>query len=206
MVDEATVSYLEVCAIQAGLETNFIYLEDIGQDDAGVLVDLDDEDISTLFKLYPWEWLVKDEFSKGVRNTEIQVIEPAWKMILSNKGLLALLWDNFENHPNLLPAFFTQDPRAADFTRGYVKKPLFSREGANVEIFSRDGLRDSVGGPYGEEGYILQALEPLPVFQSNHTVVGAWMVASQACGLCLREDDSPITKDTSRFVPHVILD
>ena len=58
------------------------------------------------------------------------------------QGLLALLWDNFENHPNLLPAFFTQDPRAADFTRGYVKKPLFSREGANVEIFSGDGLRD----------------------------------------------------------------
>ena len=204
--DEATVRYLEECAIQAGIETNFIYLEDIGQDDAGALVDLDDEDISTLFKLYPWEWLVKDEFSTGVRNTEIQVIEPAWKMILSNKGLLALLWDNFENHPNLLPAFFTQDPRSADFNKGYVKKPLFSREGANVEIFSRDGLRDSVGGPYGEEGYILQALEPLPVFQSNHTVVGAWMVASQASGLCLREDDSPITKDTSRFVPHVILD
>ena len=127
-------------------------------------------------------------------------------MILSNKGLLALLWENFENHPNLLPAFFPQDPRAADFTKGYVKKPLFSREGANVEIFSCDGLRDSVGGPYGEEGYILQALEPLPVFQSNHTVVGAWMVASQASGLCLREDDTPITKDTSRFVPHVILD
>ena len=50
--DEATVRYLEECAIQAGIETNFIYLEDIGQDDAGALVDLDDEDISTLFKLF----------------------------------------------------------------------------------------------------------------------------------------------------------
>ena len=107
---------------------------------------------------------------------------------------------------NLLPAYFIQDSRASDITQNYVKKPLFSREGANVEIFTREGLKDSVGGPYGEEGYILQALEPLPVFESNHTVVGTWMVASQASGLCLREDDTPITKDTSRFVPHVILD
>ena len=204
--DEATVRYLEECAIQAGLETNFIYLEDIGIDDAGALVDLDDDDIFALFKLYPWEWLVKDEFSTGVRNAEMKIIEPGWKMILSNKGLLPLLWENFEKHPNLLPAYFIQDSRVADITQNYVKKPLFSREGANVEIFTSEGLKDSVGGPYGEEGYIVQALEPLPVFESNHTVVGTWMVASQASGLCLREDDTPITKDTSRFVPHVILD
>ena len=120
-------------------------------------------------------------------------------MILSNKGLLALLWDNFENHPNLLPAFFPQDRRAADFTKGYVKKPLFSREGANVEIFSCDGVRDSVGGPYGEEGHILQALQPLPVFQSNHTVVGAWMVASQASGCLLYTSPSPRDKRQSRM-------
>ena len=169
-------------------------------------MDLDDDDIFALFKLYPWEWLVKDEFSTGVRNAEMKIIEPGWKMILSNKGLLPLLWENFENHPNLLPAYFIQDSRASDITQNYVKKPLFSREGANVEIFTNEGLKDSVGGPYGEEGYILQALEPLPVFESNHTVVGTWMVASQASGLCLREDDTPITKDTSRFVPHVILD
>jgi glutathionylspermidine synthase len=64
----------------------------------------------------------------------------------------------------------------------------------------------TVDGPYGEEGFIVQALHPLPVFEGNHTVIGSWLVASQPCGMGIREDNSPITKDSSRFLPHVILD
>ena len=33
------------------------------------------------------------------------MLEPAWKAALSNKGLLPVLWEMFEGHPNLLPAF-----------------------------------------------------------------------------------------------------
>ena len=64
----------------------------------------------------------------------------------------------------------------------------------------------TVDGPYGREGFIIQALHPLPVFEGNHTVIGSWLVASQPCGIGIREDDSPITKDSSRFLPHVIRD
>ena len=49
-------------------------------------------------------------------------------MVLSNKGILAILWDLFPGHPNLLPAYLDEPNGMFE----YVKKPLLSREGANV--------------------------------------------------------------------------
>ena len=204
--DEGTVRYVEECAAQAGLETKFLNMEDIGIDADGRFTDLDDRTISTLFKLYPWEWLMTDDFGQSIPASGVAFIEPAWRTILSNKGLLPLLWEMFEGPPNLLPAYFDGDPRLAELDGGYVRKPLFSREGANVEMTRPGEAPLTVDGPYGEEGFIVQALHPLPVFEGNHTVIGSWLVASQPCGMGIREDDSPITKDTSRFLPHVILD
>ena len=204
--DAGTVHYIEECAAQAGLETAFLFMEDIGIDAAGRLTDTDDLTISTLFKLYPWEWVMADEFGRALPKSGVTVIEPAWRAILSNKGLLPLLWEMFEGHPNLLPAYFAADPRAADLQGGYVRKPLLSREGGNVEMVRPGEETLMVEGPYGEEGFIVQALHPLPVFEGNHTVIGSWLVASKPCGMGIREDNSPITKDSSRFLPHVILD
>ncbi len=202
--DEGTVRYIQDCAIQAGVDTNFLHIEDIGIDDNGHFTDQDDMGIRTLFKLYPWEWIMTDEFGKSVPKSGVSFMEPAWKAILSNKGLLPLLWEMFEGHPNLLPAYFANDPRISNIEGGYVKKPLFSREGANIEIIRPGEAPISVDGPYGSEGFVVQALHALPVFEGNHTVIGSWLVASQPCGMGIREDNSPITKDSSRFVPHVI--
>ena len=133
-------------------------------------------------------------------------LEPPWKAILSNKGLLPLLWRFNAGHPNLLPAYFEGEPGAAALgSGGSVRKPLVSREGANVEWHGADGSRLAVEGPYGAEGSIVQALHPLPCFAGNHTVVGSWVVGGQPAGLGIREDSSPITRDTSRFVPHAIV-
>ena len=202
--DEGTVRYIEECAQQAGLETSFLHMEEIGIDANGHFTDRDDMTIQTLFKLYPWEWMMLDEFGKAVPKSGVTFIEPAWRAILSNKGLLPLLWEMFEGHPNLLPAWFAGDPRAADLEGGYVRKPLLSREGANVEMVRPGEEPLAIEGPYGAEGYVIQALHPLPVFDGNHTVIGSWLVASQPCGIGIREDNSPVTKDSSRFVPHVI--
>jgi glutathionylspermidine synthase len=204
--DEGTVRYIEECAVQAGIDTAFLYMEDIGIDGDGRFTDVDDMSITTLFKLYPWEWVMSDDFGRHVPGSGVTFIEPAWKAILSNKGLLPLLWEMFEGHPNLLPAYFADDPRASNMPGAYVRKPLLSREGGNIELISPEGPPVSVDGPYGEEGFIVQAAHPLPVFEGNHTVIGSWLVASQPCGMGIREDESPITKDTSRFLPHVILD
>jgi glutathionylspermidine synthase len=56
-----------------------------------------------------------------------------------------------------------------------------------------------------DQPLIVQAVSPLPVFDGNYTVIGSWIVAGAPAGLSLREDAGPITKNTSRFVPHVII-
>jgi glutathionylspermidine synthase len=36
-------------------------------------------------------------------------------------------------------------------------------------------------------------------------VLGSWLVDHTPCGLSVREDETPITGNTSRFLPHAIL-
>lgn len=204
--DEGTVEYIADCARQGGIESRLIYIEDIGVDADGGFTDLQDEQISTLFKLYPWEWIMADDFGKHVPGSGARFIEPAWKSILSNKGLLPLLWEMFEGHPNLLPAWFDGDPAASALEGDYVRKPIFSREGANIEVFEGGQRTLAVPGDYGTEGHIVQALHPLPQFDGHYAMVGSWIVASRPAGLCIREDKSMVTANDARFVPHVILD
>ena len=204
--DRGTVEYIEDCAQEAGLETCFLGMEEIGVDAQGQFTDLDDRIITTLFKLYPWEWMMEEEFGCHLPISSVHFIEPPWKAVLSNKGLLALLWEMFEGHPNLLPAYFEDDPRAASLSGTYVRKPLLSRQGWNVEIV-RDGKKVFQNeGPYGREGHIVQAFHPLPEFDENFTLVGCWMVGGRAAGVCLREDRNWVTTEHARFVPHVIQD
>ncbi|HYD30323.1 MAG TPA: glutathionylspermidine synthase family protein [Azospirillaceae bacterium] len=207
--DMGTVLYLRDCAHQAGLAAEIIAIEDIGVDAAGRLTDLQDRVIESLFKLYPWEFLITETYGAHLKGPRApRLIEPAWKLVLSNKGLLPWLWRLFPGHPNLLPAFFDGDPGTTALAPCHVRKPLYSREGANVEIIDPAG-RVKTDGPYGVEGYVLQNLAPLPVFTgddgtANHAMVGSWVMAGRACGIGMREDDGPITVNTSRFVPHLI--
>lgn len=48
-------------------------------------------------------------------------------------------------------------------------------------------------------------LRYLPWFDGQYALVGSWIVGDTACGNGLREDATLITRNTSRFVPHVIL-
>ena len=195
--DGGTVEYLRDTAVQAGVETARIAIEDIGWDGRNFL-DLDNAPIETLFKLYPWEWIVDEEFGQHLLTGVTRVIEPAWKMVLSNKAALALLWEMAPDHPNLLPTAF--EPAGIEGT--LVRKPIFGREGANVQVIEANRVVNETPGGYGAEGFVYQAHAPLPSFDGNYPVVGAWLVASHPAGMGIREDASPITSNTSRFVPH----
>jgi len=200
--DAQTVSYLQDTAQQAGFETIPIPMEEIGWDmDAQCFVDQSDHRITALFKLYPWEWLAIEPFGPLLLRSSVLVIEQAWKMILSNKGLLPLLWELFPNHPNLVPAFFTANPLG----HTYVKKPLLSREGANVEIVTPT-LVTAVPGPYGQEGWVYQAFVPLPKFGGWHPVIGSWVVGDEPAGIGIRETEGLITQDQCNFVPHYFVE
>ena len=204
--DRSTVEYLEDVAEEAGVETTFLSMKEIGVDADGRFTDLDDRVIATLFKLYPWEWLMEEEFGRYMPESGVRFIEPPWKAVLSNKGLLALLWEMFEGHPNLLPAYFEDDARAAELSGTFVRKPLLSRRGANVEIVREGNVEVRKDGPYGGEGFVVQAFHPLPDFDGRYPLIGCWMVAGGAAGLGIREGRDLVTTGNANFIPHVILE
>lgn len=198
--DLMTVTYLADTAIEAGLSTQILQMDQIGWNPTLHFVDLQDRPIKSIFKLYPWEWMIHEEFGGHAIEQYWSVIwiEPIWKMMWSNKGLLAILWELFPNHPNLLPTYFRAPP---DLT-SYVKKPLLSREGANVSIVTPSGTT-TTPGDYGEEGYVYQALAPIPSLDGNHPILGSWVIDGEPAGVGIRESTDPVTTNTSRFVPHV---
>ncbi len=192
--DLGTLNYLRDTATQAGFNTELLDIRQVGWD-GQQFVDLSFQEITTLFKLYPWEWMMQEEFAEHIMHSQTLMVEPAWKLLLSNKAILAILWELFPNHPNLLAAAF--DPKKIDGE--IVRKPFFSREGANIQI-TQGNL--NTPGPYGAEGYVYQQYCPLQNFSGNYPVIGSWIIAGESAGMGIREDKSPITTNTSRFIPH----
>ena len=179
--------------------TAAVHIEDLGWDAARRrFVDLALRPVTHGFKLYPWEWLWVEEFGVHLAHDSVQWIEPPWKMLLSNKGLLPVLWELFPGHPNLLPAYDT----AAALPERHVRKPKLSREGANVTWVEGGTAVEETGGDYGHEGFVYQAVAELPEFDGHHPVCGVWIVDHEPAGLGIREDTRRITGNLSRFVPH----
>jgi glutathionylspermidine synthase len=200
--DLTTTEYLRDTAIQAGFKTKLIYMDDIGWDEGKeTFKDLQGHYIRNIFKLYPYEWLIFDDFGKNIvlDKNKTHWIEPSWKMILSNKAILPILWELFPESPYLLPAYFD----CVDLT-DYVKKPILSREGANVTVVKNNQYITHTEGEYGEEGFIYQQLCPLPETDGNHALIGSWVIGQEAAGIGIRESNTMITDNGSRFVPHLI--
>jgi glutathionylspermidine synthase len=200
--DLTNTEYMRDCAIQAGLETKLVFIDDIGWDnDNNQFVDADNETIRNIFKLYPWEWLASDDFGKNILQDSNNSfwIEPSWKMILSNKAILPILWELNPTCEYLLPAYFDDNGM-----NDYVKKPILSREGANIEMVKHYGTIQKTDGEYGEEGFVYQQLFELPDFDDNYPVIGSWVIGQEAAGIGIREAKNLITDNKSRFVPHLI--
>ncbi|MBO9829847.1 glutathionylspermidine synthase family protein [Xanthomonas sp. A2111] len=200
--DQGTVAYLRDCAAQAGVGGELIALEDIGLSSDGRYTDLDDTVIGALFKLYPLEDMFAERFGQALPGSGLRLLEPPWKALLSNKGILPLLWERHRGHPNLLPAAFDD---GSALPPGWVRKPLHSREGANIVLHLDDGRVLESDGPYAGP-YIRQQAHPLPAFEGRYPMVGSWIVGDRACGIGIREDDGPITRDSARFLPHAIVE
>jgi glutathionylspermidine synthase len=206
--DLNTTEYLADFARSAGFESTVLDMSDIGLEHNLIFksnfVDRKGRRIEWLFKLYPWEWMLADKFGTAPAMEWVRFLEPPWKTILSNKGMLALLWEMAPDHPNLLPCFFENDPQALSLGDRYARKPLYSREGADTELV--DGAmhyRSSADG-YGAEGFVRQKLCLLPNFDGRFPALGCWIVGDAPAGMGIREDATPITSNNSRFVPHII--
>ncbi|MFI7432910.1 glutathionylspermidine synthase family protein [Micromonospora haikouensis] len=198
--DQITAGYLAETARQAGLKAELLPIQDIGWDGRR-FVDAAGAPVTTCFKLYPWEWMLAEPYGPLALEpgTPTTWIEPAWKLLLSNKALLAVLWELFPGHEYLLPAYLDSPRQMTE----YVAKPLLGREGGSVRIVTPAG---EVSNPsdYGDEGFCYQEFRALPSFDGNHVVLGSWIVDGEPAGAGLRESASLITDNYARFLPHYI--
>ena len=201
--DQLTVTYLRDTAQQAKLDTFQMFMQEIGWNDSQqAFLDPDEHPMFSIFKLYPWEAMLQEEFGPHAMSTYTAVrwIEPIWKMLLSNKGILPILWQLYPNHELLLESHFD----SPGSMKNHVRKPLMSREGANISLVRDNSTVVSTPGPYNGK-QIYQALAPTATFDNRHAVLGLWMIDQDCCGMGMRESFSPITDNLSAFVPHFFL-
>jgi glutathionylspermidine synthase len=195
--DAATADYLMDTAVQAGLKAGYLDMSQVGwHSGLRTFVDGRNVPIETIFKLYPWEWLLSEPFAEYLLEARTRWIEPPWKAILSCKAILPLLWELYPDSPYLLPASFT--PMDGD----HVRKPIHAREGSNVQIVRNGVVHAETDGPYDEQFCVYQQLATIPNFGGRYPIIGSWVVNGWSCGIGIREDSTMITGNLSRFVPH----
>ncbi|MCW1884562.1 glutathionylspermidine synthase family protein [Luteolibacter flavescens] len=196
--DRQTIAYLAETAEQAGKSVELMDMGEIGFSEGGRFTDPSERSIERLFKLYPWEWMVEEPFFAEIGLERDRFTEPAWKMMLSNKGILPILWELNPGHPLLLPAYDSRE--ALGEMDRWVEKPFFGREGSGVVLRSRGPFHSPP--PIGPTVY--QGHANLFEAAGRHVVWGLWMVGDECRGLSARGDTSPVTGNLSRFLPHRI--
>ncbi|MEB3292030.1 MAG: glutathionylspermidine synthase family protein, partial [Synechococcales bacterium] len=197
--------------IQAGL----------GLDAEGYFVDHANDRIPVLWKMYDWSDIQNDLANEGstaqlvhqLEQGQLKILEPLWKQVLSNKGAMVFLWQQFQNTnygQYLLPTYFEQDfsIEATQLMLGmHVRKPLLGLEGVGTSIETGVGkleARDSLG--YGSEGFIIQNYVELPQAFGYHYMIGSWVVDGEAAGMIIRGDTSKITGRHCLIIPHIVSD
>jgi glutathionylspermidine synthase len=195
--DRATIAYMEDVAHQAGWVTVPTDIADLGHDQRG-FVDGEGVYVQAMFKLYPWDWMAREAFFDKLVALDTPVMETPWRVIAASKGILPILWELFPDHPNLLPASFSD--RADQGPR--VSKPMFGREGADVTFTDVAGAPRPVAGGYADQARVTQAYCPLPVFDGWHAVIGSWVIGGEPCGIGVREDRGMVTGVGAKFRPH----
>lgn len=223
--EHQTCRYFMDLATQAGMNCDFIDLESIGWNGVN-FVDLQDREMKYWFKLYPWEWMMDDQFGQYLSQKSSGIVEPIWKTILSNKGMLPLLYEMFPDHPNILPASFENNLPTSDldwfnfesqatveeleaYGRGeinigdFVIKPMLSREGANIDLIQNGKLTKKTTGDYTGPR-IYQKRAELYQQDGAYAVIGSWIVGNIAAGMIIRDHNQEIVQDTSKVVPHWI--
>ncbi len=211
MEEYATCEFHRDLATQTGMVTGFVDLapnrsqfmyspsEDVFHEPGG-------NKINYWYKLYPWEWMWNEEFGEHLARLgpEMGIVEPAWKIIASNKAILAKMYDLDPSHPNLVPTFNLKSERLQNM---FVKKPVWGREGTGIELV-RDGkiITTDTQTPdpmAAKVDPVYQALIEVHQEDGWYTQFGSWIADHVPSGMIIRESQTPIITGNSPIVPHL---
>ena len=203
--EEVTTKFLETCAREAGYETGFSFLNQVGFDEEKGIFNENEENFEFWFKLFPWEDLAVEEgdltlmLKSIVDNRKAILLNPAYTLMFQSKGMLKVLYDLFPDSPYLLETSFEplKDKR-------YIEKKVFGREGENCHIFDKDGSTIAKKeGDYGHHKSIYQEFVDYPKDENGLYYQAGVFFAYEPCGLSYRRGDI-ILDDDSKFIGHVI--
>ena len=90
--DNATLAYLISTAVEAGVTPYEMDISSIVHEN-GSLYAPDGSPINFMFKLYPWEFMFREDAAGCT--TEMCWLEPLWKALMSNKAMLPILYELF---------------------------------------------------------------------------------------------------------------
>lgn len=197
--DATTTAYIMSTASEADLNVSIMDMEEIKLLNDTTFADENDNNLDVLFKLYPYEWMFNEEFGDAILTCETTFIEPLWKAIMSNKYMLVILAELFPDSPYILKASELQGD-----LKSFCKKPIYSREGANITLVKDGVTLIETEGEYGEEGFIYQELVDVPSFDNRHPIIGGWVIGGEASGIGIRETEGLITDNMANFVPHIL--
>ena len=163
-------------------------------------MDQDGAPITHCFKLYPWEWMLREPFAKRVEASGCSFIEPPWRLLLGSKGILCVLAELFGDHPSVVAC------RTSPYQLGpnFVSKPLFGHEGHNVAVHRNGAVVETLPGEYGDEPKVYQAFVESPRYDGFLPQFGVWMVRDKPVAICVRETTESIISAKSAFVPHAL--
>lgn len=192
--ERETVQLLQKIASDAGVSTNFSYLEDIaiGKD---AIYDVNENRYDFFFKLYPWEDMQGYEQSMTTK-----ILNPAYTLLFQSKGMLAILSKLFPESPYLLKSSF--EPLDVK----YVKKRMFGREGANIDIVGTQGeLLVRTQGIYEQYKPVYQEYTPFVQDTEGYYYQAGIFYSGEASGVGFRRG-AEILDDMSQFIGHCVLD
>lgn len=181
--ERITTQFLQEMATHKGLLTSFEYLENLGFENK--------EDF--WFKLYPWEDMQNFE-----SNARTSMLNPAFTLLYQSKGMLAILYELFPESPYLLKTSF--EP----IKEKYVKKRMFGREGANIDIVENGKVLSTTDGIYDEYKAVYQEYENFVKDEEGNYYQAGVFYSDGACGLGFRRG-AEILDDMSVFVGHIVL-
>jgi glutathionylspermidine amidase/synthetase len=219
-----TALYMQNVLKEAGIEsklcvgTDQLYWKD------AIIIDNDGETVRLVWKLWTWDTIIQDyidinkehdvnndhstkhpRISDILLHEQINVIEPLWKVITSNKALLPVLCQMYPNHPNLLQSEWNLTNELKQIA--FVKKPIVGRGGQNITLYNPGG--DSViaetTGNFSTRDSIYQELFPFENYNSYHPIIGSWIIRSNYAGFAVHEDQNLITNKNSPVTPCCIV-
>jgi len=182
--ESVTVKLLQNMAKDRDLMTNFEYLEDVDEQSG----------YEFWFKLYPWE-----DMENFTQNATTAMLNPAYTLLYQSKGMLAILYELFPDSPYLLKTAFIP------IKEKYVKKRMFGREGANIDIVDESGkIVNSTDGIYDEYKAVYQEYTAFVQDEQKNYYQAGVFYSDGACGIGFRRG-AEILDDMSQFIGHVVV-